>query len=165
MNCEQVKELQIRYLAGELTPEERREFVEHVTCCSACERMFSETENVWNLVKDACTASRADKVLSETGREAIDRVLHAPDALHSDESERLFEQKLEAFRKRKIIFQIAAAVIICAAVGLCWIPQLVEKDGVPEIQIAESFSDTTRAETESDSADLKDFTVQVARLS
>lgn len=57
MNCEQVKELQIRYLAGELTPEERREFVEHVTCCSACERMFSETENVWNLVKDACTAS------------------------------------------------------------------------------------------------------------
>jgi len=55
MDCKEAVEKLYLYLDGEmLTPQERKDFEEHIKTCRKCCEKFEFEKNLWNLIKSKC---------------------------------------------------------------------------------------------------------------
>ncbi|NLJ38702.1 MAG: hypothetical protein GX432_08075 [Candidatus Atribacteria bacterium] len=55
MDCKEAVEKLYLYLDGELlTPQERKDFEDHIKICRKCCEKFEFEKNLWNLIKSKC---------------------------------------------------------------------------------------------------------------
>ena len=125
MNCEQCNLHLEEFLAGELADAEKQEFLSHITVCDTCKESLKNTALIWNLVHAGCTSS-CNKVLNDEAVREIEQVLNEPGALHLKQKmeQEQWQEKLNQIKKRKILLQAAAVLVIMISSGIFLAPDI-----------------------------------------
>ena len=127
MNCGKYKQWITDRLAGELTPEQDKLLTQHLQKCSSCRKYADEAGKMWQDTKAVFTSDGANT--EKMTQDRIDNVRHEFNTYMDTESPD--DLQLIRFRtqhKRRFIFHVAAACVLCVVIAVVAWSEFGNKD-------------------------------------
>lgn len=127
MNCGKYKQWITDRLAGELTPEQDKLLTQHLQKCSSCRKYADEAGKMWQDTKAVFTSDGANT--EKMTQDRIDNVRHEFNTYM--DTELPDDLQLIRFRtqhKRRFIFHVAAACVLCVVIAVVAWSEFGNKD-------------------------------------
>lgn len=127
MNCGKYKQWITDRLAGELTPEQDKLLTQHLQKCSSCRKYADEAGKMWQDTKAVFASDGANT--EKMTQDRIDNVRHEFNTYMDTESPD--DLQLIRFRtqhKRRFIFHVAAACVLCVVIAVVAWSEFGNKD-------------------------------------